>query len=76
MGATTKGSGYFQTGDHLPFVFKQAILQSLHTYETAVSTIVRYGDRDVMDAFIEHTRAAIEKGLNAMADGTEYKKVE
>lgn len=35
----------------LLFEFKQAILMSLDTFEHAVSVVVQYQDRDVMDAF-------------------------
>ena len=60
--------------DDLPFTFKQAILQSLDTYEHAISVVVKY--QSVMDAFLERTRAIIEQGINAMVNDKPYEKVE
>ena len=74
MGTSIKGPTNFP--DDLPFVFKQAILQSLDTYEHAVSVVVKYRDRDVMSAFIEQTRKIVEQGLNALVNDTDYEKVE
>lgn len=74
MGTLIKEPGNFSKD--LPFEFKVAILQSLDTYEHAIATIVKYRDRTVMDAFVEHTRAAIESGMNALVNDTDYKKVE
>jgi len=62
-------------GGDPPFIFKQAILQCLDTYETGLAIIVKRGDTTIMDAFIERSRRIIEQGMNAMKNGKDYERI-